>query len=137
MVVVRKDTLETSVLRGRISRMRELVEILEIQGERPKKDRKLLSCIKAEEKRPEDIRIANTNIFEQPKKSLILPLKEVNAETSTDKSLCGTAVRHGAQPKATTDKRSKKKRNPPSSKPRTSKPVRESYPLKKVTNTQP
>nr|GEW62499.1 hypothetical protein [Tanacetum cinerariifolium] len=32
-------------------------EILEIQGERPKKDLKLLSCIKAEEKKPKDIHI--------------------------------------------------------------------------------
>ncbi|GJX63059.1 putative reverse transcriptase domain-containing protein [Tanacetum coccineum] len=32
-------------------------EILEIQGERPEKDPKLLSCIKADEKKPEDIRI--------------------------------------------------------------------------------
>nr|GEV51262.1 putative reverse transcriptase domain-containing protein [Tanacetum cinerariifolium] len=32
-------------------------EILEIQSERPKKDLKLLSCIKADEKKPEDIRI--------------------------------------------------------------------------------
>nr|GEV97231.1 putative reverse transcriptase domain-containing protein [Tanacetum cinerariifolium] len=32
-------------------------EILEIQGERPEKDPKLLSCIKAEEKKPEDIHI--------------------------------------------------------------------------------
>nr|GEZ25092.1 hypothetical protein [Tanacetum cinerariifolium] len=31
-------------------------EILEIQGERPKKDLRLLSCIKADEKKPEDIR---------------------------------------------------------------------------------
>ncbi|GJX48206.1 putative reverse transcriptase domain-containing protein [Tanacetum coccineum] len=32
-------------------------EILEIQGERPKKDPKLLLCIKADEKKPQDIRI--------------------------------------------------------------------------------
>ncbi|GJU46476.1 putative reverse transcriptase domain-containing protein [Tanacetum coccineum] len=32
-------------------------EILEIQGEKPEKDPKLLSCIKANEKKPEDIRI--------------------------------------------------------------------------------
>nr|GEV19581.1 putative reverse transcriptase domain-containing protein [Tanacetum cinerariifolium] len=32
-------------------------EILEIQGERPKRDPKLLSCIKADKKKPEDIRI--------------------------------------------------------------------------------
>nr|GEV55782.1 putative reverse transcriptase domain-containing protein [Tanacetum cinerariifolium] len=34
-------------------------EILEIQGERPEKDPKLLSCIKVEEKKPEDIRIVH------------------------------------------------------------------------------
>ncbi|GJW84366.1 hypothetical protein Tco_0157511 [Tanacetum coccineum] len=77
------------------------------------------------------------NISEQPEKSLILPLEEVNADTSTDKSLCRTVVQHGAQPKATTDKSSKKKRNPPSSILRTSKPVRESSLLKQVTDTQP
>ncbi|GKF07007.1 hypothetical protein Tco_0041231, partial [Tanacetum coccineum] len=32
-------------------------EILEIQGERPEKDPKLISCIKTDEKKPEDIRI--------------------------------------------------------------------------------
>ncbi|GJX44797.1 putative reverse transcriptase domain-containing protein [Tanacetum coccineum] len=32
-------------------------EILEIQGERPEKDPKLLSCIKTDEKKPKDIRI--------------------------------------------------------------------------------
>ncbi|GKE52724.1 hypothetical protein Tco_1487880 [Tanacetum coccineum] len=32
-------------------------EMLEIQGEKPGKDLKLLSCIKADEKKPEDIRI--------------------------------------------------------------------------------
>ncbi|GJV33653.1 putative reverse transcriptase domain-containing protein [Tanacetum coccineum] len=32
-------------------------EILEIQGERPEKDPKLLSCIKADEKKPKDIRV--------------------------------------------------------------------------------
>nr|GEV07687.1 reverse transcriptase domain-containing protein [Tanacetum cinerariifolium] len=32
-------------------------EILEVQGERPKKDPRLLSCIKADEKKPKDIRI--------------------------------------------------------------------------------
>ncbi|GKG15198.1 hypothetical protein Tco_0354798 [Tanacetum coccineum] len=32
-------------------------EILEIQGERPEKDLKLLSCIKADEKKLDDIRI--------------------------------------------------------------------------------
>ncbi|GJY86015.1 putative reverse transcriptase domain-containing protein [Tanacetum coccineum] len=34
-------------------------EILEIQGERPEKDPKLLSCIKTDEKKPEDIRIVS------------------------------------------------------------------------------
>nr|GEV93777.1 putative reverse transcriptase domain-containing protein [Tanacetum cinerariifolium] len=32
-------------------------EILEVQGERPEKDPRFLSCIKADEKKPEDIRI--------------------------------------------------------------------------------
>ncbi|GJW91807.1 hypothetical protein Tco_0169360, partial [Tanacetum coccineum] len=46
-------------------------------------------------------------------------------------------LKHGAQPKATTDKRSNKNRNSPSSKPRTSKPVRKSSPLKQYIDTQP
>ncbi|GKA05109.1 hypothetical protein Tco_0684229 [Tanacetum coccineum] len=51
--------------------------------------------------------------------------REVNVDTTADKSLSGTAVQHGPQPKSKTDKKSKKKRNPPSSKPKTSKISRE------------
>ncbi|GJY91451.1 hypothetical protein Tco_0506647 [Tanacetum coccineum] len=73
---------------------------------------------------------------EQPKKPLILPSEEVNTATIADKSLSGTTMQHGVQSKASTDKKSKKKRNPPSSKPKTSKIVRESSQSTQVTDTQ-
>ncbi|GJR80408.1 hypothetical protein Tco_0151193 [Tanacetum coccineum] len=44
--------------------------------------------------------------------------------------------KHGVQSKAITDKKSKKKINPPSSKPKTSKIVKESSPSKQVIDTQ-
>ncbi|GKC81026.1 hypothetical protein Tco_1136743 [Tanacetum coccineum] len=74
-------------------------------------------------------------LSKQPEKPLILPYEEVNTNT-LDKSLSGTSVQHGAQSKATADKKSKKKRNPPSSKPKTSKIVRESSSSTQVADTQ-
>ncbi|GJS11321.1 retrovirus-related pol polyprotein from transposon TNT 1-94 [Tanacetum coccineum] len=62
-----------------------------------------------------------TNISIDPKQTLILPPKEVNASNTTDKSLFGTTMQPGYQPKASTDKRSKKKKIPSSSEPKTSK----------------
>nr|GEU33903.1 hypothetical protein [Tanacetum cinerariifolium] len=52
-------------------------EILEIQGERPEKDPKLLSCIKAEEKKPEDIRIVRDfpEVFPDDLSGLLLVLE--------------------------------------------------------------
>ncbi|GJY02399.1 retrovirus-related pol polyprotein from transposon TNT 1-94 [Tanacetum coccineum] len=55
----------------------------------------------------------------EPINSLIPPSKEVNADDSTDKSSFGTNVQPVTQPKAPTDLKSRKKRNPPSSKPKT------------------
>nr|GEW83721.1 hypothetical protein [Tanacetum cinerariifolium] len=75
-------------------------------------------------------------LFEQPKKPLILPSKEVNTDTTTDKSLFETCVQLGAQSKARIDKKSKKKRNFPSSKPKTSKIVKDSSPSTQVADTQ-
>ncbi|GKB71241.1 hypothetical protein Tco_0932653 [Tanacetum coccineum] len=67
---------------------------------------------------------------------MILPSEEVNTDTTADKSLSRTYVHHGAQSKGSTDKKSKKKRNPPSSKPKTSKIVRELSPSTQVADTQ-
>nr|GEY50175.1 hypothetical protein [Tanacetum cinerariifolium] len=67
-------------------------------------------------------------LSEQPKKPLILPSNEVNTDTIADKSLSETCVQLDAQSKARTNKKSKKKRNLPSSKPKTSKIVKESSP---------
>ncbi|GJW57436.1 hypothetical protein Tco_0104167 [Tanacetum coccineum] len=74
-------------------------------------------------------------LSKQPEKPLILPYEEVNTNT-LDKSLSETFVQHGAQSKATADKKSKKKRNHPSSKPKTSKIVRESSSSTQVADTQ-
>ncbi|GJV16232.1 hypothetical protein Tco_1361555 [Tanacetum coccineum] len=71
-----------------------------------------------------------------PEESLILPSGGVNAGDTVDKSLFGTSVQPVNQPKAPTDKKSKKKKNPASSKPKTSKIVRESSPIKQVIDTQ-
>nr|GEV00354.1 hypothetical protein [Tanacetum cinerariifolium] len=75
--------------------------------------------------------------FEQPKKPLILPSREVNADTTADKSLSEIAVQHGAQPKELTDKKSQKMKIPSSSEAKTSNIVRESSSKKQVADTQP
>nr|GEV38097.1 putative reverse transcriptase domain-containing protein [Tanacetum cinerariifolium] len=59
-------------------------------------------------------------ISQQPEKTLILPFRGVNADSTNDKSLFETAVQHGAQPKAPTGKKSRKKKIPSSSEPKTS-----------------
>ncbi|GJW04355.1 hypothetical protein Tco_1563211 [Tanacetum coccineum] len=69
-------------------------------------------------------------------KTLILPSKEVNTGNSADKSLFGTSMQPISQSKASTDKKSRKKINPSSSQPKTSKIVRESSLMKKVAETQ-
>nr|GEU42796.1 retrovirus-related Pol polyprotein from transposon TNT 1-94 [Tanacetum cinerariifolium] len=76
-------------------------------------------------------------LSEQLEKSLILPSRGVNADTTADKSSFGTAVQHGAQPKAATDKKSSKKKIPSSSKPKASNVVRKkSSPKKQAVETQ-
>nr|GEY53784.1 retrovirus-related Pol polyprotein from transposon TNT 1-94 [Tanacetum cinerariifolium] len=77
-----------------------------------------------------------TKLSEQPEKPLILPSKEVNTDTTTDKSLFETCVQLGAQSKARIDKKSKKKRNFPSSKSKTSKIIKDSSPSTQVADTQ-
>ncbi|GJW02095.1 hypothetical protein Tco_1560951 [Tanacetum coccineum] len=71
-----------------------------------------------------------------PKENLILPSNEVNAGNIADKSLSRTTVQPVGQSKASTNKRSKKKKNVYSSNPKTSKIVRESQPKKQVIETQ-
>nr|GEU89565.1 hypothetical protein [Tanacetum cinerariifolium] len=75
-------------------------------------------------------------LLPKPQETLILPFGGVNAKNTADKSLFGTSLQLVSQPKAPIDKKSKKKKNPPSSKPKTSKIVRESSPIKQVTKTQ-
>ncbi|GKA64015.1 uncharacterized mitochondrial protein-like protein [Tanacetum coccineum] len=57
----------------------------------------------------------------EPIKSLIQPSKDVNTDDSADKSLSGTSVQLVTQSKAPTNKKTKRKRILPSSKPKISK----------------
>ncbi|GJR51732.1 hypothetical protein Tco_1402253 [Tanacetum coccineum] len=70
-----------------------------------------------------------------PEKTLILPFRGVNDDDTADKSLSGTVVQSVTQLKASTDKKSKRKKNPSSSGPKTFKIVKESS-KKKVAATQ-
>nr|GFB33586.1 hypothetical protein [Tanacetum cinerariifolium]GFB33587.1 hypothetical protein [Tanacetum cinerariifolium] len=72
-------------------------------------------------------------MLEEP---LILHSMEVNDGNTTDKSLSGTIVQPVDQSKASTDKRSKKKKNTSSFEPKTSKIVKESHSKKQVIETQ-
>nr|GEV16963.1 hypothetical protein [Tanacetum cinerariifolium] len=78
-----------------------------------------------------------TNLSPEPIKSLIPPSAEVNTDDIADKSSSETNVQHVTQSKATTDKKSKKKKNLASSKPKTLKTIGESSPSPQVANTQP
>ncbi|GJW90305.1 hypothetical protein Tco_0167858 [Tanacetum coccineum] len=71
-----------------------------------------------------------------PEQTLIFPSKEVNDINTANKSLSETTVQPIGQPKASTNKRSKKKKNPSSSKPKTSKITKESKSKKQVDETQ-
>ncbi|GJX37572.1 retrovirus-related pol polyprotein from transposon TNT 1-94 [Tanacetum coccineum] len=75
-------------------------------------------------------------IFQEPEQSLILSSEKVNADDGADKSLSGTTVQPLTQPKAPTDLKAKKKKIPPSSKPKSSYKVRVILPKKQVTETQ-
>ncbi|GJY15709.1 retrovirus-related pol polyprotein from transposon TNT 1-94 [Tanacetum coccineum] len=57
-------------------------------------------------------------LFEEPEQSLIPPFGEVNTDDTTDKSLSRASVQPITQLKAPTDLKTKKKRIPPSSKPK-------------------
>ncbi|GKB70658.1 hypothetical protein Tco_0932070 [Tanacetum coccineum] len=83
---------------------------------------------------PHMLKVAKT--LNVPEETLILPFGGVNADETADKSLFGTIVQSVTQLKASTDKKSKRTKNPSSSGPKTSKIVRESS-KKKVAETQP
>ncbi|GJT67301.1 putative retrotransposon gag domain, aspartic peptidase domain protein [Tanacetum coccineum] len=65
-------------------------------------------------------------ISHQPKKSLVLSSREVNAKNTGDKPFSETFVHHVSQSKSTTDKRPKKNKIPSSSDLKASKDVRHS-----------
>ncbi|GJR50628.1 hypothetical protein Tco_1401149 [Tanacetum coccineum] len=75
-------------------------------------------------------------LFQEHEQSLNLSSKKVNADDSTDKSLSGTSVQPITQLKAPTDLKTKKKRIPPSSKPKSSNKVRVILLKKQVAETQ-
>ncbi|GJY74779.1 hypothetical protein Tco_0479210 [Tanacetum coccineum] len=75
-------------------------------------------------------------LFKKPKQPLILSSEEVNADDGADKSLSRTTVQPVTLPKVPTDLKQKKKKIPPSSKPKSSYKVRVIIPKKQVTETQ-
>ncbi|GJR59341.1 hypothetical protein Tco_1501503 [Tanacetum coccineum] len=75
-------------------------------------------------------------LSEEPKQSLIPPFGEVNDDDTVDKSLFRAAVQHVTQLKAPTDLKTKKKRIPSSSKPKSPHKVRVILLKKQVTGTQ-
>ncbi|GKC86894.1 hypothetical protein Tco_1147543 [Tanacetum coccineum] len=65
-----------------------------------------------------------------------LKMKEVNADDTADKSFSRASVQPVTRPKAPTDLKTKKKRIPPSSKPKSPYKVRVILPKKQVVETQ-
>ncbi|GKA67849.1 retrovirus-related pol polyprotein from transposon TNT 1-94 [Tanacetum coccineum] len=76
-------------------------------------------------------------LFQEAEQSLILSSKKVNADDGADKPSSKTTVQPVTQPKAPTDLKLKKKKIPPSSKPKSSHKVRVILPKKQVADTQP
>ncbi|GJV57933.1 hypothetical protein Tco_1458938 [Tanacetum coccineum] len=72
-----------------------------------------------------------------PIKTLLHPSREVNADDAADKSSSRTSVQPVIQSKAPTDLKPKKKIITPSSKPKSSKQVRDEPQKKQVAETQP
>ncbi|GKA43308.1 hypothetical protein Tco_0736032 [Tanacetum coccineum] len=72
-----------------------------------------------------------------PKKPLILPSEEMNAEDSNDKSLSGTVVHPDSKPKAKTYKKRRTKNIPSSSEPNASKIIRIQSPTTQAFKCQP
>ncbi|GJU19286.1 retrovirus-related pol polyprotein from transposon TNT 1-94 [Tanacetum coccineum] len=75
-------------------------------------------------------------LSEEPEQSLLPPSGEVNADDTADKSLSKAFVQPVTQSKATTDLKTKKKKIPPSSKPKSPYKVRVILPKKQVAETQ-
>ncbi|GJS04500.1 hypothetical protein Tco_0321008 [Tanacetum coccineum] len=75
-------------------------------------------------------------LSQEPKLSLILSSEKVNADDTADKSSSRTSVQPVTQPKAPTDLKPKKKKIPPSSKPKSSYKVRVILPKTQVAKTQ-
>nr|GEU65803.1 retrovirus-related Pol polyprotein from transposon TNT 1-94 [Tanacetum cinerariifolium] len=75
-------------------------------------------------------------LSEEPEQSLIPPSREVNADDTADKSLSRAFMQSVTQSKAPTDLKTKKKRIPPSSKPKSPSKVRVILPMKQVAETQ-
>nr|GFA44874.1 hypothetical protein [Tanacetum cinerariifolium] len=75
-------------------------------------------------------------LYKQPKQSLLPPSREVNADDIANKSLSRASMQLVIQCKATTDLRTKKKKIPPSSKPKSPYKVRAILLKKQVTETQ-
>ncbi|GJT15514.1 hypothetical protein Tco_0874220 [Tanacetum coccineum] len=75
-------------------------------------------------------------LSKEPEQSLIPPSGEVNTDDTADKYLSRASVQHVTQFKATTDLKIKKKKIPPSSKPKSPYKVRVILPKKQVTKTQ-
>ena len=75
-------------------------------------------------------------LSEQPEQSLIPSSEKVNADVTSDKSLSKTSVQLDTQPKATTDKGTKKKSHPAFSQPKSSHNVRVILPNQPATHLQ-
>ncbi|GKA51578.1 hypothetical protein Tco_0744774 [Tanacetum coccineum] len=75
-------------------------------------------------------------LSKEPEQSLLPPPGEVNADDTADKSLSRASVQPVIQSKATTDLKKKKKKIPPSSKPKSPYKVRVILPKKQVAETQ-
>nr|GEY01766.1 uncharacterized mitochondrial protein AtMg00810-like [Tanacetum cinerariifolium] len=75
-------------------------------------------------------------LYEEPEQSLIPPPGEVNADDTADKSFSRASVQLITQSKAPTDLKTKQKRIPRSSKPKSPHKVRVILPKKQVAKTQ-
>ncbi|GKF70450.1 hypothetical protein Tco_0203507, partial [Tanacetum coccineum] len=75
-------------------------------------------------------------LSQQPEQSLILSFEKVNANDDANKSLSRTTIQPVTQLKAPTDLKQKKKKKPPSSKPKSSYKVRVILPRTQVIETQ-
>ncbi|GJT07305.1 hypothetical protein Tco_0841767 [Tanacetum coccineum] len=91
------------------------------------------------ERRAENLMFAIqvAKLLTEPEETLILSSGKVNADDIADKSLSRTTLQPVTQSKAPTYKKSKRKKIPSSSKPKTSNIVRESSSKKQVVDTQP